>query len=114
MGVDVADINNDGLQDIFVLDMAASDHIRSKTLMASMNVSQFDLLTKSLDLQHQYMFNSVQLNLGNNKFHNIAQLTGMSKTDWSWAALIFDTDLDTHEDIYITNGPAVIAAWSVM
>jgi len=104
MGLDIADLNNDNLKDIFVLDMAASDHIRSKTLMASMNVPQFDLLTKTLDLQHQYMFNSVQLNVGNNKFHNIAQLTGMSKTDWSWAALIFDTDLDTQEDIYITNG----------
>ena len=104
MGVDIADINNDNLKDIFVLDMASSDHVRSKTLMASMNVPKFNLLVDKLNLHHQYMFNSLQLNIGNNKFHNVAQLTGMSKTDWSWAGLIFDTNNDEKEDIYVTNG----------
>jgi len=104
MGLDIADLNNDNLNDIFVLDMAASDHIRSKTLMASMNVPGFDLLTNTLGLQYQYMYNAVQLNIGNNKYINTAQITGMSKTDWSWAALIFDTDLDSKEDVYVTNG----------
>jgi len=104
MGVDIADVNNDNLKDIFVLDMASSDHVRSKTLMASMNVSKFNLLVDKLNLHHQYMFNSLQLNIGNNKFHNVAQLTGMSKTDWSWAGLIFDTNNDEKEDVYVTNG----------
>ena len=104
MGLDIADLNNDNRKDIFVLDMASSDHIRSKTLMASMNVSKFNLLIDDLGLQHQYMFNSVQLNIGNSKFTNVAQFSGMSKTDWSWAALVFDTDHDTYEDVYVTNG----------
>ncbi|MBE9489466.1 MAG: VCBS repeat-containing protein, partial [Bacteroidetes bacterium] len=104
MGLDIADINNDNLKDILVLDMASSNHIRSKTLMASMNVPKYNLLINTLDLQYQYMYNSLQLNMGNNKFHNISQLTGMSKTDWSWAALIFDTDNDENEDVYVTNG----------
>ncbi|SDU19140.1 Repeat domain-containing protein [Polaribacter sp. Hel1_33_78] len=104
MGVDVEDINNDNLNDIFVLDMASADHIRSKTLMASMNVEKHNLLVKKLDLHHQYMFNSLQLNIGNNKFHNVAQVTGLSKTDWSWAGLIFDGNNDENNDIYVTNG----------
>jgi hypothetical protein len=104
MGVDIADINNDNLRDIFVLDMASSDHIRSKTLMASMSTSNFELLTKKLDLSYQYMFNSLQLNLGDSKFHNISQVSGLSKTDWSWAGLIFDYNNDSNEDIYVTNG----------
>jgi len=104
MGIDIADINNDNLKDIFVLDMASSDHIRSKTLMASMNVPKFDLLINTLGLQYQYMYNSLQLNMGENKFHNVSQLTGVSKTDWSWSGLIFDTDNDENEDIYVTNG----------
>ncbi len=104
MGVDIADVNNDNLKDIFVLDMASNDHIRSKTLMASMNVSKFDLLVNRLSLHYQYMFNSLQLNIGNTMFHNVAQVTGLSKTDWSWAGLIFDADNDQYEDIYVTNG----------
>ncbi|NNK28614.1 MAG: VCBS repeat-containing protein [Flavobacteriaceae bacterium] len=104
MGVDIEDLNNDALQDIFVLDMASSDHVRSKTLMASMNVANFNLLTDDLDLQHQYMFNSLQLNVGNDKFHNISQLTKMSKTDWSWAGLMMDIDNNETKDVFVTNG----------
>ena len=104
MGSDIADINNDNLRDIFVLDMAPTNHVESQTLMASMNAPQFDLLINTLDFQAQYMYNTLQLNIGNNKFHNISQLAGISKTDWSWAGLIFDTDNDENEDIYVTNG----------
>tara|TARA_Y100000991_G_scaffold4098_2_gene3385 strand:+ start:55 stop:3351 length:3297 start_codon:yes stop_codon:yes gene_type:complete len=104
MGVDIEDINNDNLSDIFVLDMASSDHVRSKTLMASMNTSNFDLLTNKLDQHYQYMFNSLQLNLGNDKYHNISHQLNIAKTDWSWAGLIFDYNLDGKEDIFVTNG----------
>ena len=104
MGVDIEDINNDNLSDIFVLDMASSDHVRSKTLMASMNTSNFDLITNKLDQHYQYMFNSLQLNLGNNKYHNVSHQLNMAKTDWSWAGLIFDYNLDGNEDIFVTNG----------
>ena len=104
MGVDIEDINNDNLSDIFVLDMASSDHVRSKTLMASMNTSNFDLITNKLDQHYQYMFNSLQLNLGNDKYHNISHQLNIAKTDWSWAGLIFDYNLDGNEDIFVTNG----------
>lgn len=104
MGVDIADINNDGLQDIFVLDMAANDHVRSKTLMASMNTARFDYLTNTAGFHHQYMYNSLQLNLGNNKFSNIIQQTNLASTDWSWSVLLGDYDLDSDKDVYVTNG----------
>ncbi|WP_445384277.1 VCBS repeat-containing protein [Robiginitalea sp. IMCC44478] len=104
MGVDVADINNDALQDIFVLDMASSDHYRSKTLMASMNTSRFDYLVNTAGYHYQYMYNSLQLNNGQNHFSNIAQLTGVANTDWSWSVLMSDFDLDADKDIYVTNG----------
>lgn len=104
MGVDIADINSDTNEDIFTLDMSSSDHIRAKTLMASMNTKRFDYLINVADFHHQYMFNSLQLNLGNNKYNNIAQLTQTANTDWSWSVLMSDFDLDEDNDIFISNG----------
>lgn len=104
MGMDIADVNNDGLQDIFVLDMAANDHVRSKTLMASMNTKRFDYLVNKAGFHHQYMYNSLQLNTGLNKFSNISQATKMANTDWSWSVLMNDFDHDQDKDVYITNG----------
>ncbi len=104
MGIDIADINNDNLQDIFVLDMASSDHVRSKTLMASMSTGRFDYLVNRANFHYQYMYNSLQLNAGNNKYNNIAQLSEISNTDWSWAVILSDFDNDQSKDIFITNG----------
>ena len=43
MGNDVADINNDGLPDIFTLDMLPEDNHRQKLLFAPDNYEKFDL-----------------------------------------------------------------------
>lgn len=104
MGLDIADMNNDSHEDIFVLDMSSNDHKRSKTLMASMDTHRFDYLTKTQGYQHQYMYNSLQVNTGDGYYNNIAQLTQIASTDWSWSVLMSDLDLDTDKDIYITNG----------
>ncbi|MEL6944517.1 MAG: VCBS repeat-containing protein, partial [Bacteroidota bacterium] len=104
MGVDVADVNNDGAKDIFVLDMASSDHYRAKTLMASMNVQSFDLLVNKFELPHQYMFNALQVNVGSDQYQNVAHFGGVAKTDWSWAGLLADFNNDGWKDIFVTNG----------
>ena len=104
MGLDIADINNDQLQDIFVLDMASNDNFRAKTLMASMSTDKFNYLTKTAGFQYQYMFNSLQLNLGNNHYSNISQLTSMASSDWSWSVLLSDYNNDGLKDVFITNG----------
>ena len=104
MGMDIADLDNDNLQDIFVLDMAANDHVRSKTLMASMNTKRFDYLVNKAGFHHQYMYNSLQKNIGGAKFNNISQLSGVANTDWSWSVLMNDFDLDGQKEIHVTNG----------
>ncbi|RMB63921.1 RNA-binding protein [Dokdonia sinensis] len=103
MGNEMTDINNDGLLDLFVVDMASDDHYRSKAYMASMDVTRFKALTDN-GYQHQYMFNTLQLNNGGGSFSEVAQLSGIAKTDWSWAPLFFDMDHDGLKDLFITNG----------
>lgn len=104
MGVDIGDINTDGEEDVFVADMASADHVRSKTLMESMDVNSFRFLTEALNFPFQYMFNSVQLNDGTGKFNNVAHKLKLAKTDWSWSVDINDFNLDGANDIYVTNG----------
>ena len=104
MGCDIADFNNDGLLDIGVVDMAPADHIRSKTLMASMNEYAFWYNIDSLGYQYQYMFNALQVGVGNGQFANIANMAGVAKTDWSWTALFADMDNDGWKDYLVTNG----------
>lgn len=103
MGNNVADINNDGLPDIFTLDMLPEDNRRQKLLFAPDNYEKFDLNLRS-GFHYQYMRNMLQLNNGNGTFSEIGQLAGISNTDWSWAPLWADFDNDGWKDLFVTNG----------
>ncbi|SEP05615.1 VCBS repeat-containing protein [Mucilaginibacter sp. OK283] len=103
MGVDIADFNNDGLPDIMTLDMLPEDNHRQKSLQLEENYESFALM-QNQGLYKQYMRNMLQLNNGDGTFSEIAQLAGVSNTDWSWCPLIADFDNDGYKDIFITNG----------
>ena len=103
MGNDVADINNDGLPDIISLDMVAEDNYGIKANMSGMDIEKFWFTVKS-GFHHQYMYNTLQLNMGEAQFSEVGQLAGVSSTDWSWAPLLADFDNDGHKDLFITNG----------
>jgi enediyne biosynthesis protein E4 len=103
MGNNVADINNDGLPDIYTLDMLPEDNRRQKLLFAPDNYEKFDITLRS-GFYYQYMRNMLHLNNGNGTFSEIGQLSGISNTDWSWAPLFADYDNDGWKDLYVTNG----------
>ncbi len=103
MGVDIADINNDGLKDIFITDMMPEKIERTKKVMEFDNNEVFRL-KQERDFYQQYIQNTLQINNGNNSFSEIAYFSGVARTDWSWAGLIFDMDNDGYKDIYVTNG----------
>ena len=103
MGVDIADINNDGLVDLAAMDMISEDKTRQKYLMSTMLTDRYNSLVK-YHYGHQIMRNTLQINNGNGSFSEIGTLAGMSNTDWSWACLFADFDNDQFKDLYITNG----------
>ena len=103
MGNNVCDINNDGLPDIFTLDMLPEDNARQKLLFAPDNYEKQELNLR-VGFYYEYMRNMLHINNGDGTFSEIGQLSGISNTDWSWAPLFADYDNDGWKDLYITNG----------
>ncbi|WP_420601080.1 VCBS repeat-containing protein [Flagellimonas sp.] len=109
MGNDIADYNNDGLLDIITVDMMAEDNFGIKTSMSGMNPARFYHHVEA-GLHHQYMYNTLQLNNGVDpkdnlpKFSEVAQISGIASTDWSWSPLFVDMDNDGYKDLFISNG----------
>lgn len=103
MGADIADINNDSYPDIFATEMTPEDNKRLKTkaLFDSWDTYQMKL---NNGYYRQFARNVLQLNNRNGSFSEIGRLSGVSRTDWSWGALIMDLDNDGWNDIFVANG----------
>src|SRR5680860_70228 len=103
MGVDIADIDNNLLPDIFSLDMMPID---AETFMKSggEDSDKISQIKQSFGFENQYARNTLQLNTGMGYFVDIALMTDTYATDWSWSPLIQDYDNDGLNDIYVTNG----------
>ncbi len=113
MGNEVADINNDGLQDIIELDMAPADNFRLKMMNSPVSYQNFQMMS-FFGYAQQYVRNSLQLNMGPRPmegdsighpvFSEVGYLAGIAQTDWSWAPLAVDLDNDGFRDLMISNG----------
>ncbi len=103
MGIDISDINNDGLQDIFITDMLPEEEERVKSVMEFDGYNVYKRKQRN-DFYQQFIQNTLQINNGNGSFSEIAYHSGVNATDWSWSGLVFDMDNDGYRDIYVTNG----------
>ncbi len=103
MGSDIADINNDGLPEIFVTDMLPDDDYRLKTTTTFDNINVRNLKRKN-GFYNQFMHNTLQLNNGDGKFSEIAFYSDVAASDWSWGALFLDADNDGYKDLFVSNG----------
>lgn len=108
MGIDEADINNDGFPEIFVTEMLPNEESRIKTSMSFESWNNYKSKIRS-GYHSQFTRNMFHLNNGldtNNdiSFSEISRLEGMEASDWSWSVLMADLDLNGYKDVYITNG----------
>ena len=103
MGSVISDLNNDSQPDILSLDMLPNELIDYKT---SGQEYPYPIYTQNLKRGYnpQFMQNTFHLNLGSLEFSEIAQLSGIAATDWSWSVLDADFDLDGFKDLFISNG----------
>ena len=108
MGVDIADFNNDGLADVFTLDMLPEDYFRKRIMAGNMRDYNRYMEEQRSGYSRQYIRNMLQLNNGPINgmwsFSEIGQLAGVFETDWSWAPLFADFDNDGYKDLFIGNG----------
>ena len=104
MAVDMADINRDGYDDIFVADMLSPHREfrawqRPDTLRGTVNWPIEDP-----NFRPEVTRNTLHLARGDGTFAEIAQLAGVAATDWTWSALFLDVDLDGWEDLLLSTG----------
>jgi enediyne biosynthesis protein E4 len=103
MGSDIADLNNDGFNDIFSTDMLPSSSYRMKSALMIEEFYLEDMKWRN-SYFFQYIQNALQINNGDGTFRETGFYSGVAATDWSWGSLIFDMDNDGNKDIFVSNG----------
>ena len=103
MGADLADIDNDGFNDIFVTEMLPSKYERLKSVTTFEDWNKYQYVVKN-GYYHQFTRNVLHLNNRNQTFSEIGRFAGVEASDWSWGALFFDMENDGYKDLFIANG----------
>ncbi len=105
MGNDAADYNNDGQLDLITVDMLPDNEKILKTYGSD---EHFDIYNQKIiknGFQNQVSRNCLQRNNGSGvNFSDVALLSGVSATDWSWSPLLVDLDNDGYKDLFIASG----------
>lgn len=103
MGVDAADVNNDGFPEIISMDMLPKDPY---ILKRSLGEDDYDIFKYKISVGYAYQFtrNNLQWNRRNGHFSEVGMYAGVFATDWSWSTLFMDFNNDGYKDIFIANG----------
>ncbi|MEP6736892.1 MAG: VCBS repeat-containing protein [Chryseolinea sp.] len=105
MGADIADLNGDGSPEIITTDMLPASNDRIKTTI-SFDPFHLEDTKYRANFYYQIVQNCLHLNDQTGNFQEVAMMSGIAATDWSWGALIFDFENDGKKDIFISNGIA--------
>jgi hypothetical protein len=102
MGVDFADVDRDGFDDFFVVDMLAREHRFRMTQLVRDRPTPAEL--EDAGGRPQFNRNTLFLGRPGGHFVDVAWMAGLAASDWTWTTLFMDVDLDGFEDLLVTNG----------
>jgi len=102
MGSDLGDVNNNGLIDLLVADMATTTHQKDQNSIAESRErdAEADNSPAAQKLHRSALF----LNTGTGRCLEAAFLAGVAKTNWTWSPRLEDLDNDGRLDLFVTNG----------
>jgi hypothetical protein len=103
MGADSGDLNNDGLIDFMTTDMRDHTHKGFMTGLEEMGRGLWEM-ERVPELVPQYMWNSVYINNGTDRYEEAAHLMGVDATGWTWGARMADLDCSGRLDLFFTTG----------
>ncbi len=106
MAVDAADLNRDGLVDLFVVDMVSRDQERRAWQRPNTMASVLRPPVQDPAFRPEVTRNTLHVARAGGPFAEIAQFAGLAATEWSWSAVFIDVDLDGWEDLLVANGNA--------
>jgi hypothetical protein len=104
MGMDVADVDRDGDDDCFVTDMVSRNHSWRQRQRPDMMKGLIQQAVDDPAFRPEVSHNTLLLNRGDGTYAEIAQLSGLDFTEWSWGAVFLDVDLDGYEDLIVPTG----------
>jgi len=103
MGADFADLDNDGFSELFVTEMLPDSLHRRKSKTVYEPWNKY-VIAVGNGYHHQFSRNVLQKRIDSEHYLEIGRFSGVSASEWSWGALLFDMNNDGHKDIFIANG----------